>query len=138
MELLCLAWQQAASGATTADRSQVRLTAADRERLHAVRAHVETKQGDIPGLARLSRLFGLNRNKLVYGFKTLFGQSVFEFSRQQRLGYARSLLLESSLSVTEVALRAGYENPSSFTRAFQLEFGHSPRCTRRGVPSRSL
>jgi AraC-like DNA-binding protein len=136
MELVCIALQQLATSAANDARMQVRISPADQERLRAVKAHVDAASGDIPDLARLGRMFSLNRNKLVYGFKAMFGHGVFEYSRQCRLEYARSLLLDSCESITDIALRAGYEHPSSFTRAFQLQFGHSPRCARNSKVTR--
>lgn len=132
MELVCLALQTLAEPSDRA-RAMVRISVTDKERLRAVRAHLDAASGDTPSLASLGRKFGLNRNKLVYGFNALFGQGVFEYWRQRRLSYARALLLDSSLPITEIALRAGYESPSSFTRAFVTQFGHSPRCARRSL-----
>ncbi|WP_300516049.1 helix-turn-helix domain-containing protein [Aliiroseovarius sp.] len=47
--------------------------------------------------------------------------------RRLRLIAARKLVLETGLSVAEIALRAGYQDASAFTRAFRAEFGQTPR-----------
>ena len=52
--------------------------------------------------------------------------------RRMRLIHARKLIMESELSVSEISLRAGYENASAFTRAFRTEFGTTPREMRNG------
>lgn len=50
--------------------------------------------------------------------------------RRLRLNLARKLAAETDLSIAEIALRAGYEDPSALTRAFRAEFGLSPRALR--------
>ena len=43
-----------------------------------------------------------------------------------RLAVARELLTTTTLSVSNVAWRAGYAEPSSFIRAFKKEYGVAP------------
>ena len=43
-----------------------------------------------------------------------------------RLNLVRRLAEETNLQLSEVALRAGYRNPSAMTRAFKAEFGVTP------------
>lgn len=52
---------------------------------------------------------------------------------EQRLHNAARLLLESDMSVKEVAYAAGYEHPSSFIRAFRHRFSQTPRSYRLGT-----
>ena len=70
-------------------------------------------------------------NLSVYEFRRIFsfvaGISVSEYIRRRRLSVAASELLTSSCSVTDLALKYGYETPSSFTRAFKEFHGVSPR-----------
>jgi len=40
---------------------------------------------------------------------------------------AKSLLLKSELSVTDIAYEVGYESPSYFTKIFRIQNGVSPR-----------
>ena len=47
--------------------------------------------------------------------------------RRLRLNLARKLVLDTDLSVSEIALRSGYENASAMTRAYRTEFGQTPR-----------
>ena len=52
--------------------------------------------------------------------------------RRLRLIQARRLLLETDITVSEVATRSGYEDPSALTRAFRNEFATTPRALRKG------
>ena len=51
--------------------------------------------------------------------------------RRLRLNLARKLVVETDLSVAEIAVRVGYQNPAAMTRAFKEIFGSTPRGMRR-------
>lgn len=69
---------------------------------------------------------GLNRTKLQYGFKQLFGVSIYDFQLQKRMEKAKSLLLKTQKSIKEIARLTGYKSTSSFSQAFKKETGVSP------------
>ncbi|MEQ3724781.1 helix-turn-helix domain-containing protein [Alcanivorax sp.] len=54
------------------------------------------------------------------------GTNARQLLDQTRLEYARRLAQTSTLSVLQIAHRAGYSNASSFSRAFRRHFGVSP------------
>jgi AraC-like DNA-binding protein len=45
---------------------------------------------------------------------------------------ARTLLLETELSITQIALEVGYEYAGNFTTAFKRYFGVPPNVMRKG------
>ncbi|MBL8266955.1 helix-turn-helix transcriptional regulator [Steroidobacter sp.] len=106
--------------------SSVRLTDRDKRRLHEVRERLEATFMEGARIEDLAREFGLNRNKLCTGFRSLFGVSIFDFASGLRMSEARRLLRESRLSVSEVALSVGYSSTGAFSSAFHRCFGHSP------------
>ena len=55
------------------------------------------------------------------------------YLRTYRLQVAQKLLLETELSVTEIANKIGYENPNKFTSAFKETYGSSPTEFRKSV-----
>ena len=59
-------------------------------------------------------------------FRRVTGEPVMEHVRRLRLERAAYRLKITSMSVTNIALAAGYETPESFTRAFGESFGISP------------
>jgi AraC family transcriptional regulator, transcriptional activator of the genes for pyochelin and ferripyochelin receptors len=75
-------------------------------------------------------MVGLNRTKLTVGFKAVFGAPVNAYWRDKRLSAARDLLRAQDLPVSTVALRVGYAELSSFTRAFTAKFGFPPKALR--------
>jgi AraC-like DNA-binding protein len=58
---------------------------------------------------------------------TSYQGALIEFRRDA----APALLRDGRLAVSEVAFLLGYEDPSSFQRAFRQAFGVSPRDFRR-------
>lgn len=66
-------------------------------------------------------------------FKQVTGENVNDYIRRTRLEHAANLLVfNPMLPVTEVALRCGFQSPSSFTHAFRTAFDESPSQWRNG------
>ena len=53
--------------------------------------------------------------------------------QQARFEIARELLGNPSVSITDIAFAAGYENPQHFSRAFRRLTGVSPRSFRQRI-----
>lgn len=98
----------------------------DEENIRHVRELLEQHLADPPSLSRLARLAGTNEFALKKGFKQVFGMPVFQFLQQLRMARAVELLRTNELAVAEVALAAGYDNLSAFTRAFRQTHGMTP------------
>lgn len=80
-----------------------------------------------PSLLELSRMICMNDCKLKRSFKQYFGNTVYEFIREQRLEKAFALLEQGKHNVSESAFAVGYTNVSHFSEAFQKKFGILPR-----------
>jgi AraC-like DNA-binding protein len=121
-QLLCLAI------AALADRTSApnRLSARDREILENVRKTIHESLIDPPRVEVLAGRFGINRNKLRFGFKEIFGTTVSEYLLEQRMRVAFDLLEQQSQSVGEVAAQVGYAHLCNFTTAFKHRFGQTP------------
>lgn len=70
------------------------------------------------------------------------GHTAAAWIRERRLSYCRDLLGKATadVSVTDVALQAGFSDPSHFSRLFRQRFGMAPNQYRRshsGRPARS-
>jgi AraC-like DNA-binding protein len=74
---------------------------------------------------------GSNRSKLAASFKQILGVGVFEWTREHRMLKAKSLLIESNLSIQEIGFEVGYENCANFSTAFKKYFKISPRQQRK-------
>ena len=86
-----------------------------------------------PSIEDMSRLVGLNRNKLGLGFHDLFDCSPHAYSRRLRMNWARRSLEDRSMCLHKIAEQVGYSTPSAFTRAFAEHFNMSPSQMRRAM-----
>lgn len=110
---------------------RLKLTQRDRKELRAIRDKLAADFVAPPRLPVIARRAGMNYSKLCSGFRQLFGESIAEFVRRQRLEFAHDLLRTSELQVREIARQAGYAHHGSFTSAFSRQFGCSPKQVRR-------
>ncbi|MBP9998882.1 MAG: substrate-binding domain-containing protein [Bacteroidales bacterium] len=78
------------------------------------------------GVEQIGAELGYSRVQLYRKVKAMTGKSPVEFIRSTRLAYAKLMLSDSSLSVSEVAYRVGFSSPSYFSKCFKEEFGSLP------------
>ena len=84
-------------------------------------------------LDKLASDVGLSRSAFAKRFKTLVGQSMFEYLTSLRIRLACQLLAETSLPLYEVASRVGYESDLAFTRTFKKYMNQTPTHYRKHV-----
>lgn len=98
----------------------------DRVKLYMAKEIMEKNISNPPTLSELSKLIGLNNNKLKKNFKELFGVPVFKYLQEERLTKSYELLSDGKENVQEVAWLVGYESLGSFSNAFLQKFGVRP------------
>lgn len=86
--------------------------------------------GEIP-LDELARECGLSRSHFARAFKRTTGQPPHRWLMERRLERARELLLESKLSLAEIADACGFADQSHFTHRFSAATGVVPSEWRR-------
>lgn len=74
----------------------------------------------------VARRVGLSPRQLERRFQRAVGASPTAAYRELRLRYASWLLSNTALSVTEVAVEAGFADGAHFSRQFRQAFGHPP------------
>jgi signal transduction histidine kinase/DNA-binding response OmpR family regulator/ligand-binding sensor domain-containing protein len=75
---------------------------------------------------RLAKLMLLSEVQLYRKIKALTGKSTAVYIRSIRLQMAQGLLRTTSLTISEIAYRVGFEDPNYFSRTFSQEFGVAP------------
>ncbi len=98
-----------------------------------VAAAIEHTQSHLASVtsASVSRSVGASERTLRRRFESALGMSWRSYLLQARLLRAMALLAEPTLSVLEVSVAVGFDNPSSFARAFVRHCGESPSAYRR-------
>lgn len=66
-------------------------------------------------------------------FKKYMGQSITEYFLQQRLNYAKYLLLSTTDSIANIANTTGFNNTSFFYRSFKKQFKVTPSELRKAI-----
>lgn len=74
----------------------------------------------------------MSKAHLIKQFKARVGQSPMRYLRDVRIGAAKRLLSTSSMSITEIALSTGFQDPLYFSRLFRKTVGSSPTLFRKG------
>jgi AraC family transcriptional regulator len=97
-----------------------------RERINRVIFHIEAHLGEPLNLEELAKVAYFSPYHFHRIFAAFTGEPLAAFIRRLRLERAAQHLLHLDAPVTEIALGAGYETPSAFTRAFAGHFGLSP------------
>lgn len=108
-------------------RPEIILKASDRDRLYQARKIMGDRLDNPPSLTELARQIGFNECTLKRGFRQLFGTTVFGYLHQQRMEYARQLLLERELNIAQISKKVGYASQSRFATAFRKKFGVNPK-----------
>jgi len=98
--------------------------------LHAARAFLLKQLSPAPSIRDVARAAGMNETSLKRGFKSLYGETLFDFSVRSRMQQALTMLREHRLPVARVAEAVGYSHQTSFATAFRRHFGLSPKDAR--------
>ena len=88
-------------------------------------------------IAALAARFGFSQGYLISCFRREYGCAPSRYLLRLRMENARSLLMLSDASVSEIAARCGYRSPSFFSTMFRKYYGASPREFRNGEENRS-
>lgn len=86
---------------------------------------IQSNLGQIITLDSLARMAGINKTTLTGVFKKCFGITPMRYVNQERLSYARELLANTDLSVSEIAVSIGFTN-HNFSRYFRAQHECTP------------
>lgn len=79
----------------------------------------------------LAKLSGLSLRQVQRMFLKSVGTSPTKYYLRLRLQRARSLLTQSSLSVTQIAVACGFQSACHFSKSYRGLYGRSPRSERQ-------
>lgn len=108
----------------------------DIERIRKAREMLICKMDNPPSLLELAKSVGLTHTRLSRGFRELYGTTVFDYLRRQRLEKGRLLLEQDNMNIAEVAYTVGFSSPSHFARDFLRYFGTQPKLYKREISRR--
>lgn len=89
---------------------------------------IEDNMGDCElSVEKLCVIMKMSQTMLYRKLKAYTGLSITSFVRKIRLKNGARLLLQSGLSISEIAYKVGFNDPGYFTKCFHQEFGKSPK-----------
>lgn len=83
----------------------------------------------------LAQKLGVSKCYLSRELNLFLKMGFREYINCLRIDYAKNMLKQTNLSITEIALESGFDNPRTFNRAFQAVTGTTPRLFRKGSHS---
>jgi AraC family transcriptional regulator len=101
-----------------------------------VKRACERLDADLAGTVSLQQVaaeFGLSVSHFSRAFRTSTGLPPHQWLLRQRVNAAKQLMAARDLSLSEIAVSAGFANQSHFTRVFSARVGASPAAWRRGT-----
>jgi AraC-like DNA-binding protein len=125
--LQLLALQTAAATQECQSKPEDFLSACERRAIGEARERLLADMRSPPTLGELAMAVGLTERRLNAGFRALFGVTVFEALKNERLEHARLAFQSGRLPLKEVAFRVGYNHVSNFVIAFKARYGAPPR-----------
>lgn len=99
--------------------------------LAAVRSRLDTAYDETITLAGLAQEFHVSTFHLAHAFKAAYGYAPLQYITRRRIGEAQTLLIDTALPITEIAIRTGYNSSSYFNKAFHKITDMSPRDYRK-------
>lgn len=94
---------------------------------------INERISDLPTIDKIGIEVGLNPKKLQKGFQELVGTSVNSYIQKRRLEIAKTLLINTDKSLSEISDTIGYKSKSYLTKVFKLEYGMNPSEFRKKI-----
>lgn len=112
---------------TEHDKKQtLHLSDTDKQTLALIKKHLEDHYSGNTTITELTKRFALNQQKIVTGFKELYGVTINGYRKRLRMSKALELLSNTELPIVEIAKSVGYYGDGFFQRAFKDIYGVTP------------
>ena len=82
---------------------------------------------------KLAKKFGLSTRSLERLFQETLNMTPIRYLGEQRLRRSMELLRNTSLPISEIALKTGFFDSAYFSKCFSIRFGRSPRSYRKMI-----
>lgn len=79
-----------------------------------------------PKIEAIARKVHMSVSSLLRQFKLIYGKSIYEYYVEKKMELAKKMILESSITIKEMAEMLGYNQASPFIEAFSKYHGYSP------------
>ncbi|TLF47054.1 helix-turn-helix domain-containing protein [Maribacter aurantiacus] len=87
---------------------------------------ISSELDQVDNIIALAKRVGLNQNTLQSGFQHLYGMSVNNYIRNERMEMAKGLMERTDLNVTEITYKIGINSRSYFSKLFKERYAMTP------------
>ena len=87
---------------------------------------IRCKYSEPLSVGEVARSVGMSVSSFFHHFKVITESTPLQYQKNIRLLEARRLLMSEGESVTQTALKVGYESPNQFSREYMRKFGSTP------------
>lgn len=101
------------------------------EQVEKAARHIRQKISELETIDGIALEVGLNANKLQEGFQILYGATVNRFIQKVRLDLIKDLILNTELTISQIADRVGISSNSYLSKIFKAEYDTSPSTYRK-------
>ena len=81
----------------------------------------------------IAQAVSVSENYLTQLFHEELGIAIWEYLNRYRVARSKDLLIQTSLTIAQIATRVGFEDPAYFSRVFRRHTGQSPRTYRKST-----
>ena len=101
------------------------------ENLIEAAALMESNIEEPLALDEIAALVGVSRRQIERLFKRYVGEVPTKYYLDMRLRRARTLLLQTAMSIMDIAVACGFQSPPHFSKCYRNLFGHTPSAERQ-------
>lgn len=96
-----------------------------------IKAFIDEHYKESISLEKIAQAVNINRYYLSHVFKTTIGFSPMQYVTRRRIGEAQNLLINTDMSITQIAASLGYNNSNYFQNVFRQNVGLTPGTYRK-------
>ena len=115
------------------EKNSLYLSKEDRIILNDVRLEIENNFIDPPSIKNLSSKHLINQQKLMAGFKSINGMTIYQYIKVWRMKEAFHLLADERLPIGKIREMVGYKGDGHFQKAFKEVYKLTPREARKNI-----
>ena len=104
---------------------------ATEKKIYAVAAYIHAHYAEPLSLEELAQTFFLSSCYLSHQFKDITGFTLTDYIQMTRVRNVQSMLINTSIPITEAALSCGFTSFSQFNRVFRKHIGTAPSLYRK-------
>jgi len=118
-----------------ADSSIYRSGAKNQDRILTMMSYIQENYAEKLTLEQIADAASVSTRECLRCFRESIRQSPMDYLIEYRIQVAKKLLETTALSITEIALRCGFNSSSYFTKIFHRSCGKTPNAYRKELQS---